>query len=180
MGQYYKAINISKKEFLSSYDYENGAKLTEHSWVGNNYVGAVVNLLGDEWSEDQIVWGGDYADKEAGTESNLYVYLDTPLYTKIKPKEEKEKYNILLNHTRKEFVFISDGEKTSFDNYDDWQLHPLPLLTCEGNGRGGGDFYGSGNQILVGYWARDSISAVKDDSEIPDGYNLLVFDLKEG
>ena len=36
-------------------------------------------------------------------------------------------------------------------------LHPLSLLTAEGNGRGGGDYNGP-NMDMVGTWARDVIS----------------------
>jgi len=35
-------------------------------------------------------------------------------------------------------------------------FHPLPLLTVEGNGRGGGDLYDA--PPFVGSWARDVIS----------------------
>ena len=42
---------------------------------------------------------------------------------------------------------------------DGWIIHPLPLLTCEGNGRGGGDF--RGNNPWIGKWARDVISIEK-------------------
>ena len=37
---------------------------------------------------------------------------------------------------KKEFV-----NKDTMPNNDDWLVHPLPLLTCEGNGRGGGDYW---------------------------------------
>jgi hypothetical protein len=46
----------------------------------------------------------------------------------------------------------------------------LPLLTAEGNGRGGGDYRGE-NENLIGSWARDIISV---EMEIPDGYDELV------
>ena len=45
MGQYYEAVSIDKKEFLESYDYGNGAKLMEHSYIGNFFVAAVVSRL---------------------------------------------------------------------------------------------------------------------------------------
>jgi len=59
-----------------------------------------------------------------------------------------------VNHTKKEYVV-----KPRKGEY-----HPLSLLTAEGNGRGGGDYRGSGD---VGRWARDIIS-MEDD--IPEGY----------
>ena len=41
---------------------------------------------------------------------------------------------------------------------DRYIYHPLPLLTCEGNSRGGGDYRGQDRQNLLGSWARDSLS----------------------
>jgi hypothetical protein len=55
------------------------------------------------------------------------------------------------------------------------KIHPLPLLTCEGNGLGGGDFRGN-ERGIVGTWARDLISI---ESECPKGYQGLPFNLKE-
>ena len=55
-----------------------------------------------------------------------------------------------------------------------WKLHPLPLLTCEGNGRGGGDFHGSNE--LIGTWARDVISVA---AKKPKGFKELIFDVTE-
>jgi hypothetical protein len=62
-----------------------------------------------------------------------------------------------------------------FPDKDGWKIHPLPLLTCEGNGRGGGD-YGGIDRYLVGLWARNRISVSND---IPDGYEELLFTLHE-
>ena len=46
---------------------------------------------------------------------------------------------------------------SSFSNCSDWKwiVHPLSILTCSGNGRGGGD-YDDGNSY-VGIWAGDEI-----------------------
>jgi hypothetical protein len=54
-------------------------------------------------------------------------------------------------------------------------IHPLPLLICEGNGRGGGDYDGS-NYDLCGTWARDVISM---EETIPDNYIELICDFYE-
>lgn len=54
---------------------------------------------------------------------------------------------ILVNHTKNLFV---DTRKHA-------EIHPLPLLTCEGNGRGGGDYSGP-HMEYVGSWARDILS----------------------
>jgi hypothetical protein len=54
-------------------------------------------------------------------------------------------------------------------------IHPLPLLVSEGNGSGGGDYFGH-NQDLCGTWARDIISV---EDSIPEDYKELVCDFAE-
>jgi hypothetical protein len=60
---------------------------------------------------------------------------------------------------KKQFV---DKQKCS-------SIHPLPLLTAEGNGNGGGDYYGE-NKNMVGIWARDIISI---SDTVPEGFTEL-------
>jgi hypothetical protein len=74
-------------------------------------------------------------------------------------------------------------------------IHPLPLLTVEGNGRGGGDFHCDqkdfepggylsdrrgplGDFKLIGRWARDHIS-VNRGRPAYDGWTEIKFDLVE-
>lgn len=179
MGQYYKPVSIEKKEHVLSHDYNNGLKLMEHSWIGNDFVGVVENLIaeGGAWHGDRIVWAGDYADPEEGTEDNIY---DIVGENKIRPEITDKKYRYVVNMDKKEFV---DTEKIPLsDVYEDengkewpYTIHPLPLLTCEGNGRGGGDFHKG--SPLVGKWARNrvTVSNVK-----PEGYKEIKFNLYEG
>jgi hypothetical protein len=187
MGQYYKPININKKEWLYSHDYNNGLKLMEHSYIGNNFVNAVENLLieGGSWFKNKIVWAGDYADEEPTSEwTNLKdEYPNKCLYSiigieknEIKPKNTKKidkKYRYLCNFDRKEYVdyeAVKEIEK-------DWKINPLPLLTAEGNGRGGGDFHEDGiGSVFVGTWARNKIGIMV---EIPKGFTELDPNFKE-
>jgi hypothetical protein len=115
----------------------------EHSWIENDFVNAV---LGELRVPKKIVWAGDYADNEEGIEENLFGLIEE----KIKPPV-LSKLRYLVNHSKKEYVDLGDLPKDS----DDWIIHPLPLLTCEGNGRGGGDFRDEND--FVGVWARDLI-----------------------
>lgn len=193
MGQYYISVNLKKREFISPWDFENGAKLMEHSWVGNKYTDAVEKLLspGGRWCGDSIVWAGDYMDeglflknekpvvidgeKRQTHEISLYHYA----YEKFKKLEPESivtpKHGIgqyIVNHTKKEYVDKDHCPKTidysSNDGSDSgWTVHPLSLLVSSGNGRGGGD-YTSGNAFKkVGLWVGDQISV---EHEIPDGY----------
>jgi hypothetical protein len=54
-------------------------------------------------------------------------------------------------------------------------MHPLPILTCEGNGRGGGDFHKG--DPLVGKWARNRVTVA---NRKPKGYTELEFNVYEG
>lgn len=66
-------------------------------------------------------------------------------------------YNYIVNLDKKLFVRIP--KKNNDDN--DLTIHPLPLLCCSGNKRGGGDYYGT-NGLLVGSWAYDRIGVTNE------------------
>ena len=130
--------------------------------------------------EDSDYWNSEVI-KEKGV--NLYSLSET--IGKLTSNEEvKNKYEhdfkeiapltakYLINHDKKQFV---NKTKTPKDA-EGWQVHPLPLLTCEGNLRGGGDFFGKDENNIVGSWARDYISV---QSKKPKGFTELIFDLNE-
>lgn len=92
MGQYYKIVNIKKKQYISPYIFGDGSKLMEFSMSANGVLAGLAILLADgngrgggdlhsendivgSWAGDNIVVAGDYADagkfvKEP--EQNLY------------------------------------------------------------------------------------------------------------
>ena len=92
MGQYYKIVNIKKKQYISPYIFGDGSKLMEFSMSANGVLSGLSILLADgngrgggdlhsendivgSWAGDNIVIAGDYADagkfvKEP--EQNLY------------------------------------------------------------------------------------------------------------
>lgn len=192
--------------FVYSHDFGCGLKLMEHSWMKNSFVGFVEQQLINK--PRKLVWAGDYAENEpreslttediAGlmrdgyeendlTEgANLYS-IASAVAPKLSHNEAVEdkythdfktkphgRFKYLVNHDKKEFV---DKSKVPVDD-DGWQIHPLPLLTCEGNGQGGGDFRGEEGE-LVGRWSRDKIGIVSKKSDIPAGFQEVVFDLVE-
>jgi len=162
MGQYYYPVNLDKEEYLYSHDYGNGLKLMEHSYIGNNFVEIVEQLLtsGNSWQKTRIVWAGDYMDDGLFVDDpsvNLYGYAYDN-FDKISPKFENLSIGrYLVNHSKKEFV-----DKNKLNRGD---VHPLPLLTCSGNGRGGGDYRGN-NENSEGSWAGDVISIEKEDLKL--------------
>ena len=79
MGQYYKIVNIKKKQYISPYIFGDGSKLMEFSMSANGVLAGLAILLADgngrgggdlhstnpivgSWAGDNIVVTGDYAD----------------------------------------------------------------------------------------------------------------------
>lgn len=179
MGQYYTPVilgdlgqvKILKKEFirvwLSSFCYGNGMKLMEHSYIGNKFVTAFESLICPDGAfyMSRAVWAGDYADPEPDCDDekeqkNLYNMANEEeglaCSKQQTPKaRDMSEFRYIVNHTKKLFV---DKQLCSSG------IHPLPLLICEGNGRGGGDYHGT-NEHLCGTWARDVISVERLEPE---------------
>ena len=102
----------------------------------------------------------------------------------IKPTfEQKErKYRYIVNMDTKEFVdmkkvplsdvWINPKTQKEYPYY----VHPLPLLTCEGNGQGGGDYFGEDKNNLIGSWARNRVTV---STRKPKRHKEIIFDLVE-
>ena len=177
MGQYYKVIILAektdKKEFirasLEPYAFGNGQKLTEHAYIDGNFMNVIEYILCPlgMFYKSRIVWVGDYAENEPNLYQNLFNLSENKSYNPVLPESHNmiiKKYRYIINHTKKQYVDKKDKI-----------IHPLALLTSEGNGAGGGDYFGS-NEILVGSWARDVISI---DEEIPENYTELICEFTE-
>ena len=165
MGQYYKPC-VLKKNYknvkqpvisgLYSYEFGNGLKLMEHSWVGNNFVRAAMQLIA-KYKGYPFVWCGDYAEgiftDINGESANAYMLIHTitpsELEEIVKENGIEENYKYIVNYTKREYIEIPE-------NNDDWIIHPLPLLCADGNGLDGGDYYGI-NMDKVGIWAYDRL-----------------------
>ena len=136
-----------------------------------------VNNDSEYWNEKKLLVEGINLYSLANNVGKLTHDEDIPKdkskydynFKKIAPL--KAKY--LINYDKKEFV---DKSKTPKDN-DGWRIHPLPLLTCEGNGRGGGDFRGESE--LIGRWSRDKIGVASRKADIPKDFKEVIFDLTE-
>ena len=175
MGQYYNACMIDASGkllmWMNPQLYRNGSKLTEHSILNNSFVSTFEFALspGQHYHKSRVVWAGDYADPEEGTDVNLYHSCDE--YTMIQcNKKSTVEFPFLVNHTKK--LYVNKNAQASQASYG---LQPLPILTAEGNGRGGGDYHS--DSPLVGSWARDILSIEK---EAPEGFEELLFTLTLG
>lgn len=160
MGQYYKVVNIDKEEVVTSYDVDsNGAKLMEHSFKGNCFVGAIMTLLKNKWKGDRVIWLGDYY--EIGENPKVNIDWGTiKKYKTIIPKPSTPKRCFINNITQKKSIDLTACTITDRD-YGDWALHPLSLLTACGNGKGGGDFSKEDAPPIaeyIGAWAGDTLS----------------------
>ena len=175
MGQYYKPINLANGQWLYSHDYGNGLKLMEHSWIGNQFVGAVMKLMtsGGPWYKKPIIWCGDYYNEEGEQDYYDKVSDDKKITPKEFLSEEEQLAAIVMNHTKKEYVVLSKVPSTPHG----WRINALPLLTALGNGRGGGDYYDNlPDADKVGIWAKDILSV---DFEVPEGFTELKVSFKE-
>ena len=87
----------------------------------------------------------------------------------------------LVNHTKQIYLDCDAYyERCKVKQYGDyWCIHPLSLLTCIGNGMGGGDYRSPSDDSTydeVGTWAWDEISI---DDAIPEGYAETEITFKE-
>jgi hypothetical protein len=193
MGQYYYAVigrvntdnTFAIDRWVHPHRFGNGLKLMEHSYVGNEVVNRVEKeLMGQRAA---VVWAGDYADLEKGSDENLYIECgkneDKQL---LPPKQVKSIWKddcgerrspdarFIVNHTARQWCEIpsSRNGKTGL------VVHPLPLLTAEGNGRGGGDYHGP--EKYVGLWARHYLEVVPELTfEVESMYEEIVPDFNE-
>jgi len=183
MGQYYKFIilNDTKKNnkeviifHMNPHDYMCGIKLMEHSYVDINFLNTVEFVLSKEgdFYKSRIVWAGDYADEEDGSDENLYHIAEKyqPFTMVVNQRNINNKY--IVNHTKKLYTKI---EQTSSTEH---KIHPLPLLVSEGNNRGGGDYDGQ-NSDMCGTWSRDVISIEEEITEELNSYSELECEFEE-
>ena len=166
MGQYYQPILGDKNGFNCmvfdrSIDGERTfAKLTEHSWWLNPFVNSFAHRLFNE--QKRVCWVGDYAqDDDFNFPINTAIH--TPNYEEIwgdtveLHSSESVDFTLdgkfLINYDTMQFLDLSEYKMLSLGK-DCWILHPLPLLTAVGNGRGLGDFHeGYIGFEFVGIWA---------------------------
>ena len=193
MGQYYYPT-IKKDRTLEQFcslDCNAGMKLTEHSYLGNRFVDAVLSSLMDE--PGRLCWLGDYATKgdfdalgvkeetaklmlaamgmfcsKDSDPENLYLH-----YAECRADETAGEM-FVVNHSKKEYVDLRLCRKLMPEDRFGLKLHPIPLLTAAGNGKGGGDYHGS-NMGMVGHWCCDEIQMMSDVSSLK-GYSDVTED----
>lgn len=205
MGQYYRGVILGKttkrakkiivRQAFCCYGHDNGAKLMEHSYVGNWYVKEYETALANGFYGHPFVWAGDYADEKYDTEVYFKAceFIDKKTeshakllgYKKIDNGRWGEEYKNSTGETRSEKELCIQTPYEKLETYEyiinltkrifvripkkeegQWLIHPLPLLCADGNGRGGGDYEGT-NMELIGSWAYDRIGV---SNTLPEGF----------
>ena len=177
MGQYYKPVLVTDDGAVKSaysHDYDSGLKLMEHSWVGNDFVNAVLGVL--DQTPQRLAWVGDYAlsvveeycnygggfitSRDEFEKYYQMVWGEEP-YTLIDKQGPVYKLNkndadcFVVNLTKG--CYIDMKQYVLENTHDGWCINPVPLLTSIGNGQGGGDYRGYDEDYDVGSWAFDKI-----------------------
>lgn len=131
MGQYYMPTLIDQEgniKSLNAHNFDNGLKLTEHSWIGNNLVNAVLCLI--ENNPMRIAWIGDYskdpyedAYAKALPQQEFMHYYDAVWgeddrliipASSFSPKKLdgictlKTIHKFIVNHTKKQFIHLGE------------------------------------------------------------------------
>ncbi|SLH40537.1 Uncharacterised protein [Mycobacteroides abscessus subsp. massiliense] len=94
--------------------------------------------------------GFEMDDKVAGSQ----FVIDTPL-------ANSDDVRFLINHDRKIYIDTANAPLAYPDEpeWGEYRLNPLPLLSAEGCGRGGGDY---ADVPGVGSWARDLLTVASE------------------
>lgn len=202
MGQYFKFVNFDKKEMISPYDYDNLAKVMEHSYQGNKFLAAAEKLIRTDWKGDRVLYIGDYVDEyynepkfrdvlsqlvkevkqanlfEEETDENLYFVKFKEIKIEINEKDfTPTRY--IYNTKTQEYIDLKK-QPIQWSGYDEGKIygtkiHPLSILLCASNGAGG-SYYGK-NMKYVGHWVNSS-KGIKFSDKIPKAYKELsvIFD----
>lgn len=128
-------------------------------WQNQVAEGKTETSFAEFWAKSPDVYKRDENGEFEG--ECLYSLADTrenengKVIRRAKPKIdascERTEVRWLINDDKKLFIDLWD-----LPCVDGYRVHPLPLLTAEGNGRGGGDYSGL-DMALVGSWSRDFI-----------------------
>lgn len=202
MGQYYRNVILRKnwksanglvEATLYPHNFLESAKLMGFSWINDGLMKRVEWLLANDYNGYPYVCVGDYADIK-GTEvyplimkdgreiGGVDVFAEAERFEdgkgysdflKTLPKYDNiPYYKYAVNYSKGEYIILPEGKP----NED--TIHPLSLLCADGNGRGGGDYWGS-DEELIGRWAYDSIGVTNNKDEI-EGFTKLMPKFKEG
>lgn len=154
MGQYFKVINLKKREYINPHMFNDGMKLMEFGMSARGTLTALAVLLADgngrgggdlnsantiigSWAGDQIVIAGDYADLGKFLPADKQ---DTTLYA-VAADEGKDISHLVLDALMEDRWFREDFIK-------EWPGHNL------------NDYYAEINKVVEKWKAIDNPTAV--------------------
>lgn len=149
----------------------SGLKLMEHSWLENDFVNGILESIWD--NPCNVAWVGDYADDDSDFDERYTKDTYETVWGEGQDERERPFDEVPTTHRDGYILNLDKGVYIDLRRYasvagfkpkwseDTWTIHPLPLLTCIGNGRGGGDYWGT-CMDMVGSWAMDRIVFTED------------------
>lgn len=195
MGQYYrpvigdaegKVIDVYTTAVIlykdgMPYIENEGAKLMEHAYWDVVLPNGISKLIYN--NPLRVAWVGDYAEGSDFLQSECkqaLSLLKTDVWESVNcpnlvvaETDFRLDLKFLVNHDLNQYVNLREYAKLSRDG--GYTIHPLPLLTAIGNGKGGGDYRGV-NSKLVGKYAWHLLSIV---DEKPQGMTKFEVFFKE-
>jgi hypothetical protein len=171
MGAYFKAVLLKADrttidKFSVSWDYNDGAKLKEHSYIGKEFVSAFESMLFQK--KQRVVWACDNAPNCKLRRTKVYHRCTDDKLVKPTVSIREIHRRFIINHTKKIYI---DKSKLK-PNPQGLTIHPLPLLTAEAQGIV--ENYGIQDD-KIGTWARNVIEV---NYEAPKGYKEVEFNMR--
>ena len=162
MIQSFRALLIDPRGRKKAYCFPSSTRLLEHASWGNEGVNRIANELVGK--PHRVAWIGDlsrYKPSLISRELYHYASMHSVPAMDINTTRSVNMWGLyFVNHTKKLYMdctdyFCNTGGENGFGGL--WVLHPLPMLTAIGNGRGEDDYVGP-NMELVGSWAMDFVA----------------------
>ena len=179
MGSYYEAVieRDNKKKMYYTHDVNEGLKLMEHSYIGNEYTERIMSMLVNNPSP--VVWLCDYHEEPGCQWSDFEEASKDEFLTASTFTNSDDINYIILNHTKKLFIDIPVLEKLLIEKDPElWlQIHPIPIL-CNSDeySQGGGDFHKEDSRRAT--WKNDIIEVInKSENNIPEDFKDVTEDV---
>jgi len=174
MGAYYAACNTKDKEILKTWKFNTGAKMMEHSYIGNSFIDVVLNeIFEGSWKNKPITWLCDYDESfefEGLWDNSIEIdscaeNLDWLDYSDC----------IIINNDTKEYIDLVEY-KLNWLGERKWVIHPFSLLTSSVNqAMGGGDYqFDNDNR---GRWSNCRFVVTFNRFEAPAHYKNITKDV---
>ena len=159
------------------YRLSDGVKLMENAWFLRPFVAGVLDEI--HGRPARVAWVGDYAGEpeDYTLHPNFNIADLKACWGEYAPESEPFAKvpsggigGYLVNHDKGICIDLADAAREAEGrSAHGGAVHPLPILTAIGNGRGGGDYWGM-NQDKVGTWAMDLLEMT---DEVPDGIGVV-------